>query len=371
MFLQWLKNLLTNLSQLFSSSKGETVETFPPNKEEELKNLILQNSPGIGPKMTTMASQWFFHPRVTNMDYLVLVDFDYRETAPRMWVVDRKTGKSEVYKVAHGSNSDPDKDGYATEFSNVPETHKSSLGAMVTQQGYNSLKFKYSMVIDGLQQGLNNNVKSRAIVFHSSNYVNDVKGQMIGDSWGCFAVSETTARNIITKIDNGALLFAYHKSLDTVYKAPTSHKLDKAIELIRKWEGLRLSAYLDPVGIPTIGYGTIKYNDGTPVRLGDTLTETEAEDLLIQHIEDDILGGMDQAITAPINENQYCALVSFTYNLGIGNFRSSTLLRKLNAGDYVGASLEFSRWNKAGGKILQGLVNRRADERALFNSPVV
>ena len=75
-------------------------------------------------------------------------------------------------------------------------------------------------------------------------------------------------------------------------------------------------------------------------------------------------------VKVPLNENQHGALVSFTYNLGAGNLGSSTLLRKLNAGDYAGAAAEFPRWNKAGGKELAGLTRRRAAEKALFEKPV-
>ena len=78
---------------------------------------------------------------------------------------------------------------------------------------------------------------------------------------------------------------------------------------------------------------------------------------------------MTEAVKVPLNPNQFGALTSFTYNLGAGNLRSSTLLRKLNAGDYAGAAAEFARWNKAGGKVLKGLTRRRAAERALFEKP--
>ena len=76
---------------------------------------------------------------------------------------------------------------------------------------------------------------------------------------------------------------------------------------------------------------------------------------------------IEKAIVVDVNDNQFCALLSFVYNLGIGNFRSSTLLKKLNTGDYRGASLEFPKWNRAGGKVLKGLTRRRLAEQALFN----
>ena len=133
-------------------------------------------------------------------------------------------------------------------------------------------------------------------------------------------------------------------------------------DLIKKWEGLRLEAYLCSAGVPTIGYGHTK-----GVQLGDVCTE----DLANQWLLEDILEAhkaIDELVTVPLNDHQFDALTSFVFNLGYGNLRSSTLLRLLNEGKYLEASNQFPRWNKAGGKVVQGLVNRRAEERALFNS---
>lgn len=143
-----------------------------------------------------------------------------------------------------------------------------------------------------------------------------------------------------------------------------------AIEMIAGFEGLRRGAYLDPAGIPTIGYGTIRYLDGTPVRMGDRISEAEAEQLLAIQA-----AGMATEVSKlvgaiTLNQNQFDALVSFTYNLGPGALRSSTLLVKLKASDFSGAAQEFEKWNKAtvGGvkKVLPGLTVRRQTERALF-----
>lgn len=370
--MSFLEKIFQFISGLFLALAGRKPKDEGISPEEKLHDLIMKNSPGIGPKMTKMASEWFFHKKVTNMDYLVLVDFDLHESNPRMWVVNRKKGTSEVFKVAHGSNSDPDKDGSADQFSNVSGSHQSSLGAMVFKKQYGKKdggwsKFDYALKIEGLQKGLNENVQDRAIVFHSSNYVNDVRGKMIGDSWGCFAVSTATAQRIIDMIDDGALLFAYHKSLD---KAPEveggEHSVEKAVKLIKKWEGFRANSYHDPVGVITIGYGTTVYPNGQKVKMGDFLTEAKATEYLRLHIEKDVLPAMADLIEVQLTENQFNALVSFVYNLGAGNLKRSTLLEKLNQGDFLGAADEFPKWVKAGGKVLQGLVNRRADERALF-----
>lgn len=144
----------------------------------------------------------------------------------------------------------------------------------------------------------------------------------------------------------------------------------QALDIIKKWEGFRSKAYLDPVGIPTIGYGTIKYPNGKRVQLGEEITEPEAAVFLRMHIEDHAVPYVKRYVKVPLNENQYSAILSFIYNLGAGAFRKSTLLKKLNAGDYNGAAAEFDRWVYAGGKKLQGLINRRNDEQALFKAPV-
>jgi len=138
------------------------------------------------------------------------------------------------------------------------------------------------------------------------------------------------------------------------------HTSQKGLDLIKSFEGLRLSAYKDVVGVVTIGYGTT-----SGVKMGDTITKERAEQLLredVERFEQQVL----RLVRVPLSQGQHDALVSFVYNLGAGNLSNSTLLRLLNAGDYAGAAAQFDRWNKAGGKVLSGLVRRRAAERALF-----
>ncbi|CAB4152274.1 COG3772 Phage-related lysozyme (muraminidase) [uncultured Caudovirales phage] len=138
------------------------------------------------------------------------------------------------------------------------------------------------------------------------------------------------------------------------------------LELIKSSEGFSAKPYLCPAGIPTIGYGSTRYANGFAVSLKDTpITEQVAGDIMLatlQTYED----AVTRYVTAPLNQNQFDALVDFAYNAGAQNLRTSTLVRKLNAGDYKGAAAEFPRWNMGGGKILTGLVTRRAKERALF-----
>lgn len=134
----------------------------------------------------------------------------------------------------------------------------------------------------------------------------------------------------------------------------------RGVSLIKSFEGLRLLAYRDAVGVWTIGYGATR-----GVKAGMSITKEQAERMLlndVQRFEPEVA----RLVQVPLTGNQWDALVSFTYNLGAANLESSTLLRLLNRGDYPGAAGQFPRWNKAGGKVLPGLVRRRAAERVLF-----
>lgn len=140
---------------------------------------------------------------------------------------------------------------------------------------------------------------------------------------------------------------------------------ETGIQLIKKFEGCSLKAYKCPAGIWTIGYG---HTSG--VKEGQTITKKEAEAYLKQDLTT-FETFVSNLITVAINQNQFDALVSFCYNLGPGNLRSSTLLKRINAGDFNGAAEEFDRWIYAGGKKLSGLVKRRAAEKALFLQPFI
>ena len=143
------------------------------------------------------------------------------------------------------------------------------------------------------------------------------------------------------------------------------------INLIKKWEGLKLKAYLCSAGVPTLGYGTIKKPDGTKIQLGMICTEDEAEEWLKYEIEEKSKSIM-KLIKIPLTDNHLAAIISLTYNIGEGAFAKSTLLKKLNAGDMQGAADQFLVWNKVKdpktGKFVavKGLTNRREDERNLF-----
>jgi GH24 family phage-related lysozyme (muramidase) len=138
----------------------------------------------------------------------------------------------------------------------------------------------------------------------------------------------------------------------------------EGIEMIKFFEGFRANAYIDAVGVPTIGYGTTQIN-GKPVQMGTSISEQEATKLMAQDLGQ-FENTVNRAVKVAINNNQFSAMVSFTYNVGSGAFTDSTLLKKLNQGDYSGAANEFGRWVHGDGKVLPGLVTRRAAEKAMF-----
>jgi lysozyme len=158
----------------------------------------------------------------------------------------------------------------------------------------------------------------------------------------------------------------------------------QGLDLIKSFEGIpdgdpatvNVDPYLDPAGIWTIGWGHAISAGGGYLRgkadrkaamdlYPGGISLGQAETLLRGDLLD-TCRDVEAAVEVPLTDNQFAALVSFTFNLGAGNLARSTLLRKLNAGDYAGAAAEFAKWNKAGGKVLAGLVARRAAEARLF-----
>ena len=143
----------------------------------------------------------------------------------------------------------------------------------------------------------------------------------------------------------------------------------KGLDLIKSFEGLYLKPYLCPANVPTIGYGNTFYENGKKVTLKDPIiTEARAIELLMSE-----LGMYEQKVDSycidTINQNQFDALVSFCYNVGPGNLKSSTLLKKVNANpNDPTIRTEFLKWNKGGGKVLAGLTRRRTAEANLYFS---
>jgi len=134
----------------------------------------------------------------------------------------------------------------------------------------------------------------------------------------------------------------------------------KGLHLLKSFEGLRLTAYIDAVGVWTIGYGTTR-----GVKRGMKITKAQAENLMKRDLVT-FESAVRKYTKVPLNSDQFSALVSFTYNVGVGAFSKSTLLRMLNQKNIRGAADQFLRWNKGGGRELPGLTRRRKAERALF-----
>ena len=144
--------------------------------------------------------------------------------------------------------------------------------------------------------------------------------------------------------------------------------MNKGISLIKRYEGLRLKSYLCPAGKWTIGYGATFYENGSTVKEGESITIDRADGLLINtvHLFEKSVKGL---VKSAINENQLGALTSFAFNVGVGNLKTSTLLKKVNKNpNDPTIKDEFLKWNKAGGKVLAGLTKRREEEAKLYFS---
>lgn len=136
---------------------------------------------------------------------------------------------------------------------------------------------------------------------------------------------------------------------------------ETGIDLIKHYEGLQLQPYICPAGKATVGFG----HTGPDVVFGMKITEADADKLLREdlHFAE---RGVETYTHVPLTQGQFDALVSFAFNLGIGALRDSTLLKKVNARDFEGAAAEFGKWVHGGGRVLPGLIKRRAAEAALF-----
>lgn len=161
----------------------------------------------------------------------------------------------------------------------------------------------------------------------------------------------------------------------TTIKEPEQTKIKKigvsevGVELIKKYEGFSSSSYRCPAGVWTIGYGTTRIN-GRAVIPGMKITEDRASELLMEDIESHFQSAVkliDSEKLNLLNQNQIDALSSFVYNVGVGNFSSSTLRKRINSGNFNDVPAQLRRWTRAGGKVLRGLIRRRAEESALWS----
>jgi lysozyme len=151
------------------------------------------------------------------------------------------------------------------------------------------------------------------------------------------------------------------------------------LELLEQWEGFKTTVYKDSAGLPTIGVGHLLTKselssgkitiDGVPVSYENGLTEQQVTDLLAQDVQP-AAAAVNNNVKVDLDQNQFDALVSFTFNVGVGAFTGSTLLKLLNQGQYDQVPDQLLRWTRAGGQVVQGLVNRRNNEIKLWNGQV-
>lgn len=139
------------------------------------------------------------------------------------------------------------------------------------------------------------------------------------------------------------------------------------LDLVKEFEGLEKDAYIDPVGIPTIGYGHTNRAGTVKFQMGDTWTEEYATEILDKDLRI-FWNHVDQAVHVQLNKCQMSVLTSWTYNVGPYAMRKSTLVRLLNQGNYDAVPGQLMRWNRAGGKVLRGLTRRRAAEAELWKT---
>ena len=152
-------------------------------------------------------------------------------------------------------------------------------------------------------------------------------------------------------------------------KRPNAAKI--AAEVIKEFEGLSCKPYLCPANVPTIGYGSTMYTNGERVTMDDPeITEEQATEMLLDTIKS-VEKQVKNVLEVKLKPHQLAALISFTYNVGIGNFANSTLLAWINSNpDFARIPEQFRRWNKGGGRVLNGLVRRREAEVALWTGEV-
>lgn len=139
---------------------------------------------------------------------------------------------------------------------------------------------------------------------------------------------------------------------------------NSGIALIQGFEGTKLQAYQDVKGVWTIGTGTTIYPNGNYVKRGDVITQAQADQYL-QYDLQRFVNSVNSLVKVPLSQNQFNALVSLVYNIGSTAFANSTLLRTLNSGNY---NIDFTAWKYSGGRMIQGLLNRRIAEQNLFRS---
>ena len=145
---------------------------------------------------------------------------------------------------------------------------------------------------------------------------------------------------------------------------------NNCVNIVKEFEGFRSKPYKCSAGIPTIGYGSTFYINGEKVSMNDSPISIELAEELLMNTLNMFSAKVNNLIKVELNQNQYDAIISFVYNIGVGGFSKSTMLKLINSKDFTNASKQFIRWNKANGKVVNGLTIRRKKEQELFDKPV-
>ena len=194
--------------------KTPAAKTPPPKTPTAKPPTVPENSnyshldpEGLVPKNLLAKTLNYFDQnksKIKKKDHIVVIDFKQHNSKERFYIIDMQSGHVETYLTAHGKNSDPDYDGYATNFSNEPGSQKSSVGFYLTAETYQG-SHGLSLVLDGLSS-TNSNARSRAVVIHGAEYV--TPGSLIGRSWGCPALDMRYYIEVINQIKGGVLIYA-------------------------------------------------------------------------------------------------------------------------------------------------------------------
>lgn len=185
-----------------------------PEIKSDLFDRIMAANSDIEPRMVKLAVKHFeSNPAIENKDLFLMFNVSLRDNVQRLYIVDVATGKAERDEAAHGKNSDPNKDGYATEFGNVSGSFKTSLGAALIGNQFKNPKWKWVRLMYGLEKGLNDNILKREILIHSTKYVDNDPKTLSGDTLGCVGLAESTADRIMPKI-GGALIYTWAPELE-------------------------------------------------------------------------------------------------------------------------------------------------------------
>lgn len=146
---------------------------------------------------------------------------------------------------------------------------------------------------------------------------------------------------------------------------------DKALAILKAFEGCKLTAYNCPAGVPTIGFGATFYENRTRVKIGDKISQAQADALLIYHVKLFEMA-MKELVTVKLTDNQWSALVVLVFNIGVGNFSKSTLLKLVNQNpNNPDIKVQWLKWCRANGKVMNGLIRRRICEYELYNTKPV